>query len=795
MKELLANSEWLDDYSLIWSKPGGDSGAGMPCGGHDIGLLAWVEGDDLLFYIDRSGSFDENHQMLKLGRVRVSLSPSPFSQGQPFRQELSLREGALQIVAGSPEVRIRIWVEVGRPVAHVEVESDQPTKLRAVYENWRLERRETPQKHSHAIISLRGYDKPVYTWPDTIDFDEEGVVFYHRNRDDDLLINKLIRQQGLESVAGEIPDTQKGRTFGGWMGGPGLVPDATVEGTYIRTKFRGWPLVSQSAECRHELRVVCHTDQIETIDEWTDGLRALVSQELPSLSDAKQTAQAWWANFWDRSHISIRPDNADADDPVWQVGRNYQLFRYMLGCNAMGDYPTKFNGGLFTSDPCHITGLMNSLADDDLTVLDPDFRCWGGGSFTGQNQRLVYWPMLKSGDFDLMHSQFDYYRRALPGAEARVRHNWGHGGACFTEQLENFGLPFGWGYGWPLGDDNHRRTDDLDPGLLAGRFIRYHYDSQVEFALMIVRYQQFSGLDIERWMPFVRSVLRFYDAHYRFRCRQETGSDLEEDGLYRFSPSTALETFKDAKNPLSVIAGLKILNEQLLALPEHLWKEEDRDLSTAMLGRLPELPTRDSDGHRVFAPAETFNPKPINGEDPQLYAVYPYELVHPGNEWWQVAQDTWDYDDLKRRFLPCWGQTVIWAARLGRTEEVAKLVVEKMQDCGRPFPAFWGPGPDWVPDLDHGGSGAICLQEMLMQVDPSNAEQSPSGIIRLFPAWPLDWDVDFKLHAPGGTIVSVQFQGGRLVRLETTPAARRADIRLPAGLEMPSCETVLNASS
>ena len=36
---------------------------------------------------------------------------------------------------------------------------------------------------------------------------------------------------------------------------------------------------------------------------------------------------------------------------------------------------------------------------------------------TAQNQRLVYWPMLKSGDFDLMKSQFDFYLRLLPTAK------------------------------------------------------------------------------------------------------------------------------------------------------------------------------------------------------------------------------------------------------------------------------------------------------------------------------------------------------------------------------------------
>ncbi|MDB5149262.1 MAG: hypothetical protein JWQ57_3282, partial [Mucilaginibacter sp.] len=48
----------------------------MPCGGGDIGLNVWVEKGELLFYIARSGTFDENNAMLKPGRVRIKLSPN-----------------------------------------------------------------------------------------------------------------------------------------------------------------------------------------------------------------------------------------------------------------------------------------------------------------------------------------------------------------------------------------------------------------------------------------------------------------------------------------------------------------------------------------------------------------------------------------------------------------------------------------------------------------------------------------------------------------------------------------------
>ncbi len=56
----------------------------------------------------------------------------------------------------------------------------------------------------------------------------------------------------------------------------------------------------------------------------------------------------WWNEFWNRSFIYTQKTNSTAKDSVYQIGQNYQLFRYMLGCNAYGKSPTKFNGGLFT---------------------------------------------------------------------------------------------------------------------------------------------------------------------------------------------------------------------------------------------------------------------------------------------------------------------------------------------------------------------------------------------------------------------------------------------------------------
>ena len=72
-------------------------------------------------------------------------------------------------------------------------------------------------------------------------------------------------------------------------------------------------------------------------------------RNMKSSPDAETAARDWWRVFWEKSHIVINPTRGP-EDIGYQMARNYTLFRYMLGCNAFGQFPTKFNGGLFTTD-------------------------------------------------------------------------------------------------------------------------------------------------------------------------------------------------------------------------------------------------------------------------------------------------------------------------------------------------------------------------------------------------------------------------------------------------------------
>ena len=148
----------------------------------------------------------------------------------------------------------------------------------------------------------------------------------------------------------------------------------------------------------------------------------------------------------------------------------------------------------------------------------------------------------------------------------------------------------------------------------------------------------------------------------------------------------------------------------------------------------------------------------------------------------QTAWNTWKYDTdaLKFRSHIGWKQDNIFAARLGLTEEAANFNLKKMANSERRFPAFWGPGFDWVPDHNWGGSGMIGMQEMLLQ--------EADGKIYLFPAWPKEWNVHFKLHAKQNTTIEAELSNGEILPAEIVILAIgvRPEIGLAkaAGLEI-----------
>jgi hypothetical protein len=235
----------FNKYNVVWTAQSQNSSESMPCGGGDIGLNVWVENGEILFYLSRSGAFDENNVFPKFGRVRVKLTPNPF-EGGDFRQELKLKEGFVEI-SGKKEGRssmVKIWVDVFRPVVHVETESSQPVIVEAIYESWRTSDLEwTKPGQTWASLAFRDAPMNAIIRADSIQFDDNKVLFYHRNRDESLF-DITVKQQGLESVKDQLWNPLKNLTFGGMMTGENMKPAGITSGKYADTEFTGWTLKS-----------------------------------------------------------------------------------------------------------------------------------------------------------------------------------------------------------------------------------------------------------------------------------------------------------------------------------------------------------------------------------------------------------------------------------------------------------------------------------------------------------------------------------------------------------------------
>ncbi len=430
-------------------------------------------------------------------------------------------------------------------------------------------------------------------------------------------------------------------------------------------------------------------------------------------------------------------------DEAAHVSQMYALQRFISACAGRGAYPIKFNGTLFT------------VAPDEKS--DHDYRRWGPG-YWWQNTRLPYFPMCAAGDFEMMQPLFKMYaEELLPLCKYRTRLYCGHAGAYYPECIYFWGPMFSETYGWTPFE---QREDKLQ----ESRYHKWEWVGGLELCWFLLDYcdhtQDRAFLE-KTAQPFCREILTFFDQHY------QTGSD----GRLFMYPSQAVETWWQCTNALPEVAGCIAVSERLLAMPET--PATERAFLEKFRAKLPALPVREVEGKQALAPATTFGMK-HNCENPELYAVFPFRLIALGKpnieRGLEALRHRWDKGDRG------WRQDDLFMAYLGLTDEARRNIVNraKRHDPKERFPAFWGPNYDWTPDQDHGSVLLKGVQSLLLQTDGRK--------IYLLPAWPRDWDCDFKLHAPLQTVVTGKVRNGKLAKWNVEPAARKADVILPAAV-------------
>ncbi len=280
-------------YNVVWETPGLLASGSMPTGNGDLSVNVWVEeGGDLLFYVGKTDSWSELERLLKVGRVRVKLSPNPFLAGLPFRQELKLEDGTIAIRAGAPgsEVSIRLYADAHHPVIRFECTSEKLVEVTASTEIWRSEERDLPLGERHSAWGDRDNLEPLIESADVLVPDRrDDVMWYHRNASS--IWEGTFRLQGLESLIETRRDPLLNRTFGVLMRGPGF--HLGENGT-----LRAAPALD------HELSLHVLTSQTDTPEIWEREIEKLATESDSTPRAAAWLAhQKWWSDFWDRSHV------------------------------------------------------------------------------------------------------------------------------------------------------------------------------------------------------------------------------------------------------------------------------------------------------------------------------------------------------------------------------------------------------------------------------------------------------------------------------------------------------------
>lgn len=747
----------LSACNVEWTTPSRGPADSMPLpGASGAGANVWFSGGELRLYLSHNGAYDEDEVLRKLGSLRLRLDGADFTTPKSFSQELLLATGTLVVKATAADgttLEHRLWFS-GETLV-IETKSSKPLALEVGYGNWRA--------------------NPAARGDDQVKLEDGTLTYMHRNATA-RRSRRLADEQGMDLA--KIPLAAAGRVYGcSLVGRDGLAWQRPRESRGPSWQGHEWVALTPVGR-QQLLAVTMGAGNKVNPDDWVSRSRAIVDPVFtPSI---RKTAELRWETFWSSSYVFIQP-KAGAKDPGFQVGRNYQLSRFMDAANQRGEFPLRPNGGIFTVDaPALITAKdLDNPERGKPVPSNPDWR--RGGAFVGQSLRWVGWPHIAGGDLDLLEPLLKFYRDGLPLAQARAK-ALGAEGAVYPEHLSLSGLTEG---------------GALVGGLARQPQLSHHFSSGFEHAWMAIVASQVGGRDLRPDLPWILGQLRFIDTFYRVSVQPPASSGPKSEGegnallpKLNLHPANALEVAAGANNPAELVAALHAIIPALLDRGD-VGEKEKATLRT-LEAKLPALPLTRRGGVQVLALAERWSRLHDAQQTPELHALWPYRLVGrplPDSQGlalatWEKAELGWGERERKpgRRSDFSGSASLAYAANLSLVDECASRAVAKLGDAGAGarFSAFRGPGNEWIPDLTWSGSGRLGVQEMLLHCEPSN-----KGRILLLPSWPKGWDVTFRLRAPGNTRITCVVESGKIERLIIDPPDRREQVVVGEGWQLP----------
>jgi len=547
------------------------------------------------------------------------------------------------------------------------------------------------------------------------------------------------------------------------------------------------------------------------------ALHALDAATAENFSGLAAGTAEWWHAFWARGSLALHSADGVAD----YVAENYHYYLYLMAATSRGKYPTKFNGMLWnTAGDLRTWGAQHWFANlscdyealfasNRLELLDPVWDMYSGmfdacalaarqqwGSEGIFIPETVWFDGLAPLPDDIAAEMRDLYLLRKPWAERSAhfmefaatknphssRWNWWGGGSY----VDGKWTPTERGFG-PFGPVTHNLGTTAKVAYLYWR--RYEYTLDREWLRT-------------RAYPMLRGAAELYHHFPNFR--------RDDDGLWHMHNTNSNEGVmgvRDSDEDLSAMRGAFAAASraaEILDLDAPLraeWRE--------ILAHLAPLPTSaDAD---ALKPAGTAGPTVfVRGRTP---VVNGRGFLPDGNSLPQWFFDLCNLDSPDAATLAAANATfdramqrtgisketpvgvlsklAIAGTTLGRVDATRYLVPNQMRSLTTERGNTYRAGQPLANrlalregvqafDCQRLGRAAEALELALLNSTPPAPAGEPA--IRVFPAWPAEWDAAFTLRARGAFVISTAQKNGKVESVEiVSEAGAVCRIRNPWG--------------
>ncbi|MFB9833613.1 glycosyl hydrolase family 95 catalytic domain-containing protein [Actinoallomurus acaciae] len=468
---------------------------------------------------------------------------------------------------------------------------------------------------------------------------------------------------------------------------------------------------------------------------WTGG-DALATAASVIKDDATKPASAlaaahlaWWHDYW-RTAGLIKITSSDGSGEYVENLRT--LYLYDAAAERGGPLP----------------GSQAGLAD--LFNFSQDRQDWYPAGYWFWNLRMQVQANLSAGESFLNDPVFRLYRDDIPAISAwTAAHMPGREGLCVPETMRFNGN----GY-YAGGDAASNASCD---STIAPSWNSLTVTTGAEIALWV--WQEYLTTDDRSLLradyPLMSGAARF------LLSAATTGSDG-----YLHTRANAHETQWNVGDPTTDIVAMRALFPVVVRAARTLGVDGDlADRLQAAIAKIPPLPrtdiatktrllppSADADGADMIGPsAEPAAPR-HNSENLGLEAVWPYGLIGDGGALTDLAKRTY----AARGYVNAndWSFDALQATRLGLASEVrADLLAatESYQIYPSGLASLSG-SESGAPYVEQAGVTAATVSEALVQ--------DYDGLLRIAPAWPVDWTGAGTVYVQHGTKVDVQIADG-----------------------------------